>query len=75
MGEAKDTLDIRGMICPIPVLKLTQKMKELQAGDTLMVIANKDNKTDVYGWCQKNNVEFTEYIEEDKLLKFMIKKG
>ncbi len=74
MGEAKDTLDIRGMICPIPLLKLKQKMKELQTGDILIVIANKDNKTDVYGWCEKNNVEFIECIEEDKILNFMIRK-
>lgn len=72
--EPKETIDIRGLICPMPVIRLTQKMKGLNAGDVLMVIANKDNKTDVYGWCQKNNVDFIECKEEENILKFVLKK-
>jgi len=72
--EPKETIDIRGLICPMPVIRLTQKMKALQSGDILMVIANKDNKTDVYGWCQKNNVDFIECKEEENTLKFVLKK-
>lgn len=34
-----DTLDARGLKCPLPVLKAKKAMKPLTAGDTLTVLA------------------------------------
>lgn len=34
-----ETLDARGLKCPLPVLKAKKAMKPLAAGDTLTVIA------------------------------------
>ena len=34
-----DTLDARGLKCPLPVLKAKKAMKPLAVGDTLTVIA------------------------------------
>ncbi len=49
-------LDARGLKCPMPVLKMTEKLvkKEVQPGDVLEVTADCDTfEQDVRDWCQK----------------------
>jgi len=46
-------LDVRGLRCPLPVLKTHRMMKALQAGETLEVLAtDKDAPKDVRHYCQ-----------------------
>jgi TusA-related sulfurtransferase len=47
-------LDVRGLACPIPVLKMTNAVmkKEVEPGDTLEVVADCDTfEADVQRWC------------------------
>lgn len=38
MGEAK-VLDVKGLVCPMPVIKTKQALSELKAGEILNVLA------------------------------------
>ena len=49
-------VDARGLKCPMPVLKMTEKLvkREVQAGDVLEVTADCDTfEQDARDWCQK----------------------
>lgn len=37
--DADATLDTFGLLCPMPVMKTAQKMKELKVGEVLEVLA------------------------------------
>ena len=38
--EAKETIDARGLLCPLPVLKLRKRLKSLAAGDCALLLAD-----------------------------------
>lgn len=45
-------LDVRGLHCPIPVIKTDRKSKELQAGDILTVLGTDPTIIeDIPAWC------------------------
>ncbi|ADB31843.1 SirA family protein [Kribbella flavida DSM 17836] len=47
------TLDCRGMLCPLPVIKLAQAFPELAVGDTITVLADDPAAaTDIPAWCR-----------------------
>jgi tRNA 2-thiouridine synthesizing protein A len=53
---AKVEIDARGFKCPVPVLKMSNavSMKEVHAGDTLVVLADCPTfEDDVRSWCTR----------------------
>ncbi|MEV8372367.1 sulfurtransferase TusA family protein [Kribbella sp. NPDC056861] len=47
------TLDCRGMLCPLPVIKLAQAFPQLALGDTITVLADDPAAaTDIPAWCR-----------------------
>ena len=60
MSEKKE-LDARGLVCPMPIIKLSKAIKELQPDDVLEVIANDPAfESDVSTWCEKMGHELSE---------------
>lgn len=50
----KAELDARGLVCPMPIIKLSKIVKDINAGDTLEVRADDPAfESDVTTWCQK----------------------
>lgn len=46
-------LDVRKLLCPLPVIRVSQKIKELQVGDTLEVLAtDRGVLYDIPAWCR-----------------------
>jgi tRNA 2-thiouridine synthesizing protein A len=68
-------LDARGLECPMPIVELAKKMKELKEGEILELIADDVGaKEDVPAWCKRTGNELIEMTEENGILKFKIKK-
>ncbi|MBS1266224.1 MAG: putative sulfur carrier protein [Candidatus Woesearchaeota archaeon] len=64
--EADYTLDCKGMVCPIPIVRLKQKIGELEPGQTLEMIATDSAvDSDVSAWCNSTGNEYLDYREED----------
>jgi tRNA 2-thiouridine synthesizing protein A len=52
------TLDCRRLLCPLPVIRTQNKIKQLQVGDELTVIATDPGvKADIPAWCRINGHE------------------
>ncbi len=46
-------LDARRLLCPMPVIRTQNRIKELQPGDTLAVFATDPGvKADIPAWCR-----------------------
>lgn len=74
MVEINQTLDCRGLSCPMPIVKLAKKMKELKKGEVLeMLGTDPGSKADVPAWCERTGHEFIEMKEEDGIYKFYIR--
>lgn len=70
------SLDARNTLCPMPVIKTQDKVKELSAGDTLEVTCTDPGAlNDIPAWCRINghNVLYTE--EKDEQVIIYIKVG
>lgn len=61
------TLDARRLLCPMPVIKTQNAIKELNAGDTLEVTSTDPGvKQDIPTWCRINGHKVTEIVEKER---------
>ena len=68
------TLDCKGLSCPMPIIKLAKTMKQMEKGSILEMLAtDPGSKPDVPAWCNKTGHELIEAIEEDGVYKYYIK--
>ena len=73
--KANATLDAIGLYCPMPIVKTAQKMKEMDVGQILEVIADDIGiKKDMPAWCKKTGNEFLGIDEEDGQYKVYVRK-
>jgi tRNA 2-thiouridine synthesizing protein A len=75
--KADETLDCVGLYCPMPIVQTAKKIKELQGGQVLEIVADDIGiKEDVPNWCKMTGNEFLG-MEEDKGIYhvFVKKKG
>lgn len=58
-------LDARGLMCPMPVVKTGQAIKEINVGDVLEVIATDPaSKPDITAWAKMTGNELLKVEEE-----------
>ncbi|MEU0095820.1 sulfurtransferase TusA family protein [Kribbella sp. NPDC006257] len=52
------TLDCRGMLCPLPVIKLAKALPTVSVGDTITVLADDPAAAiDIPAWCRMRSQE------------------
>lgn len=68
-------LDCLGVSCPLPIVKIAEKMRELNPGEILEVWADdKGAKADVPAWCMGTGNEFISREEFGDQMQFLIRK-
>lgn len=66
-------LDTKGLLCPMPVIKTQNRIKELAIGDTLEVLASDPGVMhDIPAWCRINGHTVIESSKEDRLCRILI---
>lgn len=75
--KADDSLDTKGLICPMPLLKTKKAMAKIESGKILEVIGtDPGSKNDLPGWCERSGHQFLGMVEGDGgVFRFYIKKG
>ena len=74
--NADETLDCYGLLCPMPIFKTAEKMKELQPGQVLEIIATDAGmKADIKAWCETTGNELLGLEESDGEYKAYVKKA
>jgi tRNA 2-thiouridine synthesizing protein A len=70
------TLDTKGMICPLPILKAKKALKGLAAGEVLEIIATDPGAVKDFGsFCRTTGNELMDTADADGIFTFTIKKG
>jgi tRNA 2-thiouridine synthesizing protein A len=73
--KADQTLDCVGLYCPMPIVKTSQKIKELKTGEVLEIVADdKGIKHDMPAWCQATGNECLGMEEVGGEIKVYVKK-
>ena len=70
------TLDARRMLCPMPVIKTQNRIKELSAGDTLAVTCTDPGAlSDIPAWARINGHEIIDTIDDEDEIIITVKVG
>ena len=74
--QADAVLDAKGLLCPMPIVKLSQKMKTMAPGQVLEVQADdKGAAVDIPAWCQKTGNTFLGSEPGANYTSYFVKKG
>ncbi|WP_235918965.1 sulfurtransferase TusA family protein [Aureimonas psammosilenae] len=69
-------LDLRGLRCPLPVLKTAKRLGELSPGDTLVVLADDPLAgLDIPHFCRERSHALLSVEEQDGHRRFTIRRG
>lgn len=68
-------LDCTGLLCPLPVVKTTKAIKQLQVGQVLKLIAtDPGSQPDMAAWSRQTGNEILAQSEENGKFIFYIKR-
>tara|TARA_B100000315_G_scaffold234078_1_gene247786 strand:- start:1473 stop:1697 length:225 start_codon:yes stop_codon:yes gene_type:complete len=73
---ATQTLDVKGLNCPLPVIESKKAVKALNSGDTLEVLTtDPGSEQDFVSLCRSSGDELVESAEDGGVYRFVIKKA
>ena len=68
-------LDLKGLACPMPVVKVSKGIKEVEIGQIVDAqTTDPGSMTDFPAWAKTSGNEIVKTEQEDKLFKFFIKR-
>lgn len=70
------TIDTVGKFCPMPIIETSNKIKEMEIGETLAVISDDAGiKNDMPSWCSMTGNEFLGMSEEKEEISVYVRKA
>ena len=70
------TIDARGKKCPMPVLLTSKGIKQLEAGQIMLVEATDGgSRSDIPSWAKDTGNELLETTADDGVFRYYIKKS
>jgi tRNA 2-thiouridine synthesizing protein A len=73
--KADVKLDCFGLLCPMPIIRTAQKIKEMKKGEVLEVTSTDEGiKEDMPAWCRQTGQEFLGLEEESEVIKVYVRK-
>jgi len=76
MDNEETTLDLKRLLCPLPVIRTQDKIKTMKAGQLLRVICTDPGvRQDIPAWCRINNHQVMDIVESQRELQILIRVG
>jgi tRNA 2-thiouridine synthesizing protein A len=81
MGDAIDVkpdsvLDVKGLCCPMPVVKAKKAMDAIEVGQVLEIVGtDPGSKGDMPAWSKRAGHEFLGSSEDGDVFHFFVRKG
>ncbi len=73
--EKTHKLDLKGLMCPIPIVMTSEKMKRLKEGEILEVEATDPGfEKDIWNWCKQTGNELLSLSKDKDITRAVIKK-
>ena len=70
------TIDAKGKKCPMPVLLTSKGIKQIEAGQIMLVEATDGgSRSDIPSWAKDTGNELLESTSEDGVYRYYIRKG
>ncbi|MCF6157841.1 MAG: sulfurtransferase TusA family protein [wastewater metagenome] len=73
--KSDETLDCYGLMCPMPIFKTANKIKDVEIGKVLEVIATDEGiKKDILSWCNTTGNELLDIKETNEEIHVFIRR-
>lgn len=73
--KADKVLDLKGLPCPMPVVKVSKGIKEVEVGQVVEAITTDPGSlADFPAWANTSGHEILDTIQDDELIRFYIKR-
>lgn len=73
--QVAKVLDLKGLACPMPVVKVSKGIKEVEVGQVIEAqTTDPGSLTDFPAWAKTSGNEIVKTDQEEKLIKFFIKR-
>ena len=73
--EITQTIDARGLSCPMPIVKTAQAVKPLPSGAVVELLATDAGSIkDVAAWCRATGNELIEQTSDGTVYRFVIRR-
>ena len=73
--EISQTIDARGLSCPMPIVKTAQAVRTVASGAAIELLATDPGSTkDVAAWCRVTGHELLEQTVEGPTYRFVIRR-
>ena len=70
------TLDLKGLLCPMPIVKMAKAIKEVELGGTLEAVATDPGvMADVPAWCRSTGNELVSLDKVEKEFHFIVRRA
>jgi tRNA 2-thiouridine synthesizing protein A len=74
--EITQTVDARGLSCPMPIVKTAQAVKPLSSGAVVELLATDAGSIkDVAAWCRATGNELIEQTSDGAVYRFVIRRN
>jgi tRNA 2-thiouridine synthesizing protein A len=69
------TVDYKGLFCPMPIVKISKAIKEIEVGQVLEMLADDPgSKADMVAWANQTGHELTKMEEEGGVFRFYVRR-
>ncbi len=69
------TLDLKGLLCPMPIVKIAKAIKEIQPGEIIEAYATDPGvMADIPAWCRTTGNELVTLNKQDKQFHFIVRR-
>jgi tRNA 2-thiouridine synthesizing protein A len=69
------SLDLKGLSCPLPIVKTAKAMKDVQPGELVEVLATDPGSVpDFNAWSKATGNQLVEQTQEGGVFRFLLKK-
>jgi len=69
------TLDLKGLACPLPIVKTSKAVREMASGELIEVFATDPGSVqDFSAWCRSTGNELVGHSREDGVFRYVIRK-
>ena len=74
--KADKVMDLKGLPCPIPIVKVSKGIKEVELGQVIEAISTDPGAlADFPAWAKTSGNEILETVQDDGVIKFYIKRA
>jgi tRNA 2-thiouridine synthesizing protein A len=74
--EIAKSFDLKGLSCPMPVVKISKGIKEVEVGQVVEAITTDPGSlTDFPAWAKTSGNEIVDTIQEEGQIRFLIKRA